>query len=283
MSVATEATRTSSMFSYKNLVFDPDCRIYSSNESTRYPASNLFSPIRGKPFKSLTSDKCSIIVDLGGRNTIDYVQAICLVDTNLVSGSVVRLKASNDRGTIDVSPDAYWDIQIWTVQNGVFVFVLGTPSSGKFDDRKYRFWQLDLPANGGGSGVQHSLGILWLGKIFQYGFDRKLDFKMSTNMDMSKLVTGGKQSSFIDTVYEFDFEIIGLSTSDAYQFKYDLETMNINRYILVDYFSFSNDTSKRAHGVFYGSMDKGSIAFKAGAPKLVDVTFNFNEMPQSVT
>lgn len=283
MSTAVEATRDSSMFSYKNLVFDPDCRIYSNNESTQYPVTNLFSPIRGKPFKSSSSDKCSIIIDLGNRGSIDYVESVALVDSNLSSGSLVRLKASNSRGSIDVSPDAYWDIEVWEQKNGIFIFILDDPSSGVFANKKFRYWQLDLPENGAGSGVQHSLGVLWLGKIHQYGFDQKTDFKMSTNMSVSKLTTGGKQAKFIDTVYDFDFEIVGISTEDAYQFKYDLETMNINRYMIVDYFSFSSNTSKRAHGAFYGNIDKGSITFKAGAPLLVDVTFNFVEMPQGVS
>lgn len=279
MSSATENTRTSSMFAYRNLVFDPDCRVYSANESPQYPVNNLFSPIRGKPFKSASSGKCSIVLDLGNRQTIDYVQCVSLVSSNAKSGTIVRLKASNNRMTIDVSPDAYWDIQIWESYNNVFVFVLGTPSNGYFSGRKYRYWQLDLPANAAGSGVPHSLGVLWLGSIFEYGFDAKFDLKMGTQMDTSKLVTGGKHTSLIDTYYEFDFEIVGVSTSVAYQFKYDLETLVTNRYMLVDAFSFSSDNSKRSHGAFYGNIDKGSIGFKAGAPKLVDVSFNFNEMP----
>lgn len=279
MAVATEATRTTSIFAYRNLVFDPDCRAYASNESPMYPVSNLFSPIRGKPFKSASSDKCSIILDLGLRNTIEYVECMSLISSNIQAGTTVRLKASNNRSTIGVSPDAYWDIQVWQSYNDVFVFILGTPSSGYFSGRKFRYWQLDIPANAAGSGVPHSLGVLWLGSVFEYGFDAKFDLKMGTQMDSSKLVTGGRHTTFIDTVYDFDFEIVGVTTEVAYQFKYDLETMATNRYMLVDAFAFSSNNTKRGHGAFYGNMDKGSITFKAGAPKLVDVTFNFTEMP----
>lgn len=276
---ATEGIISSSIFAYRNLVFDPDCKAYASNESSSYQVTNLFSPIRGKPFKSASSGSCSIVLDLGYRNTIEAVEAVGLVSSNLLTGSVVRLKASNNRATIDISPDAYWDISIWEPYNDVFTFILGTPSSGYFSGRKFRYWQLDLPANGAGSGVPHSLGVLWLGSVFEYGFDIGLSLQMDTQMDSSKLVTGGKHTSFIDTFYNFDFEIVGLTTEAAYQFKYDIETMAANRYMLVDAFAFSSQNIKRSHGVFYGSMDKGSIQFKAGAPKLVDVTFNFIEMP----
>lgn len=290
MALATEKARTSSIFSYRNLIFDSDSKVFTSNESSQFPVSNLLSPIRGKAFKSKSSAKCSIVFDLGSRTNIDQVNCIALIDSNLSTGAILRVKASNTRSALDVSPDLCWDLSVWQRRNGVFVFLFDTPSFGRNyanttfpkvqTERKYRFWQIDLPANGAGSGIRHSLGLCWLGKSFEYEFDKGFGMTMNSKIDNAKLTTGGRHSSFIDRMYEFDFTVVGMSLDDAYEIKSDFDEMNVNGYILIDSFAFSNDTEKRSHGAFYGIVDRGSIQLKGNEIQRIDMTLGFKEMPR---